>query len=102
LGYNASDMPFLTRDFTVGDCSNLSADTQAEEENAEEDTTDDEIAEDDNVSGDGGSTGDQVASGSGGGTFHPLLFLLLVLSSLPRTLSRIRFPRAVFQSGGRP
>lgn len=66
LGYDASNMPFLTRDFTVGECTNLTSE-EPEEEPEEEPAPEPEPA----PSGSG-------SSGGGMGSFMWFGFLLLM------------------------
>ncbi|WP_051235315.1 arabinan endo-1,5-alpha-L-arabinosidase [Marinimicrobium agarilyticum] len=80
LGYDASGMPFLTRDFTVGECANLSAEEPVEDAPEEEETQEPEeepAPEPEPATPSSGS--------SGGGMGSLAWFGLLLLMGLRRT-----------------
>lgn len=73
LEYDSSDMPFMTRDFTPGECTDLQPES-GEEEMPEEDDSDSDS--------EGGDQG--ASSGSGGGAVGFGLLFLLCLGGLAR------------------
>ncbi|WP_341937961.1 arabinan endo-1,5-alpha-L-arabinosidase [Marinimicrobium sp. C2-29] len=89
LGYDSSDMPFLTRDFTPGECTDLQPAGSEEpapedEESGSDEGGTDDVSSDESAGSDNEGSDTGTSSGSGGGSFGFGLLLLLCLGGFAR------------------